>query len=82
MAAYSANNTGFDPTQATQIYTDYFRTHRWYGAAGSDHEGDAKVHSSMAHLYGHQRVWIEAFHSSGWGGTLEQLEAYLAKAKA
>ncbi|MFJ3419914.1 glycosyl hydrolase [Streptomyces sp. NPDC086082] len=58
------------PTQSTQIYTDYFRTHRWYGAAGSDHHGDSKVHSSMAHLYGHERVWIEAFHSSGWGGTL------------
>ncbi|MEU6716999.1 glycosyl hydrolase [Nonomuraea sp. NPDC046802] len=57
------------PTQSTQIYTDYFRTHRWYSAAGNDHEGDSKVHSSMAHLYGHERVWIEAFHSSGWGGT-------------
>ncbi|MHA6624868.1 glycosyl hydrolase [Pseudonocardia sichuanensis] len=59
------------PAQSTQIYTDYFRTHRWFSAVGSDHEGDAKVHSSMAHLYGHDRVWIEAFHSSGWGGTLE-----------
>lgn len=59
------------PIQSTQIYTDYFRSHRWLNAAGSDHEGDAKVHSSMAHLYGHDRVWIEAFHSSGWGGTLE-----------
>ncbi|WP_420309634.1 glycosyl hydrolase [Streptomyces sp. YS-B37] len=58
------------PAQSTQIYTDYLRTHRWYGAAGSDHHGDSKVHSSMAHLYGHERVWIEAFHSSGWGGTL------------
>ncbi|MFJ9629464.1 glycosyl hydrolase [Streptomyces sp. NPDC101175] len=58
------------PAQSTQLYTDYFRTHRWYGAVGSDHHGDAKVHSSMAHLYGHERVWIEAFHSSGWGGTL------------
>ncbi|WP_043662632.1 glycosyl hydrolase [Streptomyces xylophagus] len=58
------------PAQSTQIYTDYFRTHRWYGAVGSDHHGDSKVHSSMAHLYGHERVWIEAFHSSGWGGTL------------
>ncbi|OXS36828.1 glycosyl hydrolase [Streptomyces sp. XY006] len=65
------------PAQATQIYTDYFRTHRWYGAAGSDHHGDAKVHSSMAHLYGHERVWIEAFHSSGWGGTLEETYAWL-----
>ncbi|MFC8519771.1 glycosyl hydrolase [Streptomyces sp. NPDC057257] len=65
------------PAQSTQIYTDYFRTHRWYGAAGSDHHGDSKVHSSMAHLYGHERVWIEAFHSSGWGGTLEETYDWL-----
>ena len=65
------------PAQSTQIYTDYFRTHRWFGAAGSDHHGDSKVHSSMAHLYGHERVWIEAFHSSGWGGTLEDTYDWL-----
>ncbi|MGI5452454.1 glycosyl hydrolase [Streptomyces sp. CA-249302] len=65
------------PAQSTQIYTDYFRTHRWYSAAGSDHHGDSKVHSSMAHLYGHERVWIEAFHSSGWGGTLEETYDWL-----
>ena len=65
------------PAQSTQLYTDYFRTHRWYSAAGSDHHGDAKVHSSMAHLYGHERVWIEAFHSSGWGGTLEDTYDWL-----
>ncbi|WP_225877467.1 glycosyl hydrolase, partial [Streptomyces resistomycificus] len=65
------------PAQSTQIYSDYFRTHRWYGAAGSDHHGDSKVHSSMAHLYGHERVWIEAFHSSGWGGTLEDTYDWL-----
>lgn len=65
------------PTQSTQLYTDYFRTHRWYGAAGSDHEGDAKVHSSMAHQYGHPRVWLEAFHSSGWGCTLEEVWDWL-----
>ncbi|MFF8012380.1 glycosyl hydrolase [Streptomyces sp. NPDC007929] len=65
------------PAQSTQLYTDYFRTHRWYGAAGSDHHGDAKVHSSLAHLYGHERVWIEAFHSSGWGGTLEDTYHWL-----
>ncbi|MER6417915.1 glycosyl hydrolase [Streptomyces sp. NPDC001137] len=68
--------SGF-PAQSTQIYSDYFRTHRWYGAAGSDHHGDSKVHSSMAHLYGHERVWIEAFHSSGWGGTLEDTYDWL-----
>jgi hypothetical protein len=65
------------PTQSTQLYSDYFRTHRWYSAAGSDHNGDAKVHSSMAHLYGHQRVWMESFHSSGWGGTLEETYDWL-----
>lgn len=65
------------PNQSTQLYSDYFRTHRWYNAAGSDHEGDAKVHSSMAHLYGHQRVWMESFHSSGWGGTLEDTYDWL-----
>lgn len=60
------------PTQSSQLYGDYFTTHRWLNAVGSDHEGDARVHSSMADLYGHPRVWIESFHSSGWGGTLEE----------
>lgn len=73
---FSPARAGY-PSQSTQLYTDYFRTHRWYNAAGSDHEGDAKVHSSMAHLYGHERVWIESFHSSGWGGTLEDTYDWL-----
>lgn len=60
------------PLQSTQIYTDYPRTHRHLTAVGSDHEGDSKVHASLAKLYGHERVWLEAFHSSGWGGTLEE----------
>ncbi|WP_053207607.1 hypothetical protein [Jiangella muralis] len=60
------------PTQSSQLYGDYFATHRWVNAVGSDHEGDARVHSSMADLYRHPRVWIESFHSSGWGGTLEE----------
>ena len=59
------------PVQSTQIYTDYPRTHRHLSAVGSDHEGDAKFHASLAKLYDHDRVWLEAFHSSGWGGTLE-----------
>ena len=59
------------PLQSTQIYTDYPRTHRHYSAVGSDHQGDSKFHASLARLYGHDRVWLEAFHSSGWGGTLE-----------
>lgn len=59
------------PTQGVQLYADYFATHRHYNAVGSDHEGDSRIHSSMADLYDHPRVWIESFHSSGWGGTLE-----------
>ncbi|MCP9979061.1 hypothetical protein [Actinomadura madurae] len=55
-----------------RLYADYARTHRWFGAPGSDHHGDARIHASLAHLYGRDRVWIEAFHSSGWGGTLEE----------
>jgi hypothetical protein len=60
------------PVDGVQLYADYARTHRWFGAPGSDHHGDARIHSSLAHLYGRSRTWIEAFHSSGWGGTLEE----------
>lgn len=56
-------------------YGDYFRTMRWFSAPGCDdpklHGPRAfkglKVNSSIAHLYQRPRVWIEAFHSSGWG---------------
>jgi hypothetical protein len=61
-----------DPIGGVRLYADYLQTHRWYGAPGSDHHGDAKIHSSLAHLYDRPRVWIESFHSSGWGGTLEE----------
>lgn len=66
-----------DPIAAAGLYADYLRTHRWFTAPGSDHHGDAKIHSSLAHLYGRPRVWIEAFHSSGWGGTLEETYDWL-----
>ncbi|HZE40685.1 MAG TPA: hypothetical protein VE172_17930 [Stackebrandtia sp.] len=55
-----------------RYYADYARTHRWFSAPGSDHWGDGKRHSSLAHTHGHPRTWIEAFHSTGWGGTLEE----------
>lgn len=61
-----------DPNGAQRLYLDYFRTHRWYNASGSDMDGEIKPHSSMAHLHGGSRVFLEAFHSSGWGGTLEE----------
>lgn len=60
------------PVEGVELYADYPRTHRWFSAPGSDHHGDARLHSSLAHLYGRPRTWIEAFHSSGWGGTLEE----------
>lgn len=68
-----------DPHGAQRLYLDYFRTHRWYNAAGSDMDGEIKPHSSMAHLHGGSgsRVFLEAFHSSGWGGTLEETMHWL-----
>lgn len=65
------------PISTVDQYADYARTHRWYSAPGSDHWGDAKFHSSIAHSYGRPRTWIEAFHSSGWGGTLEETYDWL-----
>ncbi|MBI2941012.1 MAG: hypothetical protein HYY04_11310 [Chloroflexi bacterium] len=61
-----------DPLVGQLAYHDYPRTHRWFLAPGNDHNGETRVHSSLAHLYGRPRVWFEAFHSSGWGGTLEE----------
>ncbi|NOU96805.1 hypothetical protein GC093_26815 [Paenibacillus sp. LMG 31456] len=66
-----------DPNGAQRIYLDYFRTHRWYNAPGSDMDGEIKPHSSMVHLHGGSRVFMEAFHSSGWGGTLEETMHWL-----
>lgn len=58
-------------------YGDYFRAMRWFSAPGCDDpklDGarafkGLKVNSSIAHLYQRPRVWVEAFHSSGWGTT-------------
>jgi hypothetical protein len=67
-----------DPVGAVSIYGDYLEAHSRFGIPGSDHWGDSKVHSSLAHAGGHERVWIEAFHSSGWGGTLEETYDWLS----
>ena len=54
-------------------FGDYFRTQRWNQGPGSDQPMlskniiKAKVASSIAHLYERPRVWLEGFHSSGWG---------------
>jgi len=65
------------PIGGVELYADYARTHRWFSAPGSDHHGDARVHSSLAHLYGGARTWIEAFHSTGWGATPEEMFDWL-----
>ncbi|MCS7463299.1 hypothetical protein N0M98_24555 [Paenibacillus doosanensis] len=66
-----------DPHGAQRLYLDYFRTHRWYNAPGTDMDGEIKPHASMVHLHGGSRVFLEAFHSSGWGGTLEETMHWL-----
>jgi hypothetical protein len=54
-------------------FGDYFKTQRWNQGPGSDQPRlskdiiKAKVASSIAHLYKRPRVWLEGFHSSGWG---------------
>jgi len=60
-------------------YGDYFRASRWYSAPGHDTPGGyadvikGKVSSSIANLYRRPRVWLEGYHSLGWGATPERL---------
>lgn len=73
----------------TQTYVDYFRTQRWYAVPGNDDWAnnpigsrnyfDAKCSSSIAHLYDRPRVWLEGFHSSGWGRRPEETMAWIAE---
>ena len=66
-----------DPYGAGRLYLDYPRMHRWFSAPGNDPDGETKAHSSLAHLGHGERVWLEAFHSSGWGPTLEEIWHWL-----
>ncbi|NQT86938.1 hypothetical protein HQ560_09250, partial [bacterium] len=60
-------------------FGDYFRVTRWYTAPGHDTPGGhanlikGKVSSSIASLYRRPRVWLEGYHSLGWGATPERL---------
>ena len=60
-------------------FGDYFRATRWYSAPGHDTPGGkadlikGKVSSSIASLYRRPRVWLEGYHSLGWGATPERL---------
>ncbi|GAA3517755.1 glycosylhydrolase-like jelly roll fold domain-containing protein [Actinocatenispora rupis] len=61
-----------EPVGSTELYADYPGAGRWYAVPGCDHMGDAKVHSGLSHAYARSGAWLEGFHSSGWGGTLEE----------
>lgn len=66
---------GRDPLE----FGDYFSAVRWYTAPGHDTPGGhadlikGKVSSSIAHLYQRPRVWLEGYHSLGWGAAPERL---------
>ncbi len=73
--ACDSGGRGTDPAE----FGDYFRATRWYSAPGHDTPGGSanlikgKVDSSIANLYQRQRVWLEGYHSLGWGATPERL---------
>jgi len=66
-----------DPVDGQAYYGDYIRTMRHFSAPGCDMDGAARPHASIAHLYGRPRVWIEGFHSAGWGQTIEDIVTLL-----
>ena len=72
LCGYDQTVRNADPRRGEQYYVDYFKTMRHYTAPGNDMDGEAKPHQSMAELYDLPRVWLEGFHSSGWGQTLEE----------
>lgn len=73
--ACDSGGRGLQPNE----FGDYFRATRWYSAPGHDTpSGKAnlikgKVSSSIANLYQRDRVWLEGYHSLGWGAAPEQL---------
>ncbi len=77
LCGYDQTVRNADPVRGDSYYVDYFKTMRHYSAPGNDQDGDAKAHQSIADLYGRPRVWIESFHSSGWGQTLEEINTLL-----
>ena len=66
---------GCDPSE----FCDYFSAIRWYTAPGHDTPGGSadfiknRVSSSIAHFYHRPRVWLEGYHSLGWGAAPERL---------
>lgn len=72
---------GYDVTE----FGDYFRTQKYNQGPGCDQPNLAsdivknKVASSIAHLYGRKRVWLEGFYGSGWGTTSEDFMDAVAR---
>ncbi|MCX7968518.1 MAG: hypothetical protein N3B10_08515 [Armatimonadetes bacterium] len=77
ICGYDQMNRNADPIEGQRWYLDYFRTMRWFSAPGQDHSGDSKPHDAISQLYKRKRVWLEGFHSSGWGHNLDELSQWL-----
>jgi hypothetical protein len=59
------------PLLTSMYHLDQFRTMAWANAPGTDHMGDARFHLFLADISGAPRVWLEGWHSLGWGLTLD-----------
>ncbi|MBW3560985.1 MAG: hypothetical protein KY437_00645 [Actinobacteria bacterium] len=70
LAGYDQMSRRGTPILASLYHLDPFRTMTWANAPGMDQMGDARFHLSVADLTGASRVWLEGFHSHGWGMTL------------
>lgn len=71
LAGYDQMSRRGTPILSSAYYLDPFRTMTWANAPGTDQMGDARFHLSLADLTGAPRVWLEGFHSHGWGMTLQ-----------
>jgi hypothetical protein len=67
LAGFDEMSRGGTPLLTIAYYLDPFRTLAWANAPGTDQMGDARFHLSLADIGGHHRVWLEGFHSHGWG---------------
>ncbi|MCR5358441.1 MAG: hypothetical protein K6E55_00990 [Thermoguttaceae bacterium] len=73
--ACDPSSRGYNPSE----FCDYFSAIRWYTAPGHDTPGGNadfiknRVSSSIAHFYHRPRVWLEGYHSLGWGATPERI---------
>jgi hypothetical protein len=70
LGGYDEMNRNGSPLMSARAYVDPFRTLAWANAPGTDQMGDARFPLSLADAEGHSRVWLEGFHSHGWGFTL------------